>query len=159
RGLLRGERRGGPPGAGRDLAASVPRESGAVLDLRRPLTARAARRYSAGEVTHPLLGKTSRALAIMVVLLAAPYASPRLPALRLTEAPWDHAAEAARDPAPREDTPAVGEATVHAGDNLGSVTNALPEREDERPLAKANGAFAIEDETGHAMDAFYTHLA
>jgi len=38
---------------------------------------------------HPLLGKTTAALSVMLLALAVPYASPRLRPLRIAHAPWD----------------------------------------------------------------------
>jgi hypothetical protein len=114
----------------------------------------------------PFLGKTARAIAIMGMLLAVPYASPRLRALRVAEAPWDRDAPAdtavAGPHAPSE-TLAIGEATLSASRNEATVTNALPDSPkaevDPEALAKAAGSIAVEDPTGHALDAFYAHLA
>ena len=108
----------------------------------------------------PLLGKTARALAVMGVVLALPYASPRLRALRITEAPRAKNAEATGG----KEGLAIGEATLSASQNEATVTNALPETTrhaevDPAVLAKAAGSLAIEDATGHALDAFYTRLA
>ena len=123
------------------------------------------------EPPHPLLGKTTRALAVMAVALAVPYASPSLRRLRVAEVPWDRssdatdATDATRGVAPKEAAPTVGEATLHASENAGGVTNALPDTPAEEPeldpqiLARTAGSLAIEDPTGHAMDAFYTQLA
>ncbi len=111
---------------------------------------------------HPLFGKTSRALVVMGLLLAVPYASPKLRKMRIADAPWDGTAEVAT--APSAETLSVGEATLSASKNEGTVNNALPEAPksvevDPSVLAKAAGSLALEDATGHAMDAFYMHLA
>ncbi len=118
-------------------------------------------------------GKTGRALAVMGLLLAVPYASPKLRMLRVAAAPWDHAdtaaarADRAPEGAPGAGGPPeplkVGEATLSASNNEGTLTNALPEAPkplevDPSVLAKAAGSLALDDETGHAMDAFYEHL-
>jgi lysophospholipase L1-like esterase len=110
----------------------------------------------------PLFGKTSRAIVVMGAVLALPYLSPKLRKLRIAQAPWDHTVEVAA-PASAEKLD-VGEATLSASKNQGTVNNALPETAkpvevDPSVLAKAAGSLAVEDETGHAMDAFYTHLA
>ena len=112
---------------------------------------------------HPILGKTSRALAVMGLLLLVPYATPKLRRLRIADAPWDKTAGAPKEAPPPEKL-SVGEATLSASKNEGTVTNALPDTQekveiDPSVLAKAAGSIAIEDATGHAMDAFYTHLA
>src|SRR5262245_23141258 len=104
---------------------------------------------------HPLGGKTARALVVMGTLLAVPYLSPRLRALRLAEVPWDRAPPAATVAAAKEQALSVGEATLSASKNEPTVTNALPETETPRTLEPT---YAIEDESS-AMDAFYTHLA
>src|SRR5262245_26533451 len=101
---------------------------------------------------HPLGGKTARALVVMGTLLAVPYVSPRLRALRLVEAPWDRAPPATVA-APKEQALSVGEATLSASKNEPTVTNALPETETPRALEPT---YAIED-VSSAMDAFYTH--
>jgi len=112
---------------------------------------------------HPLLGKTMRALAVMAIALSIPYASPRLRKLRVAEAPWDPdptAGEAAEQTQPAS-APTVGEATVAPSENRGGVTNALPDTPhelDPQLLARTAGSLAIEDPTGHAMDAFYKQL-
>ncbi len=111
---------------------------------------------------HPLFGKTSRALVVMGLLLALPYASPKLRKFRIAPLASDRAAEASA--VPTADALAVGEATLSASKNEATITNALPETTkpievDPSVLAKAAGSLALEDETGHAMDAFYTHLA
>jgi lysophospholipase L1-like esterase len=120
-------------------------------------------RYHRADV-HPLFGKTSRAIVVMGSLLAVPYLSPRLRVLRVTEAPWDKDPPRAVAAKPKDQPLSVGEATLSASKNEATVDNALPatqKQEDIDPqvLAKAKGSLAIEDETGHAMDAFYTHLA
>lgn len=116
---------------------------------------------------HPLLGKTTTAIGVMVALLAIPYASPKLARLRVARAPWEPKVEIAAEsetahvaPAP---VPTQGEAKLEASKNEGTVTNSLPETPALAPpsagdLAKAKGSLAIEDATGHAMDAFYTRL-
>ncbi len=46
-----------------------------------------SRRGDVGVSEHPLLGKTARALVVMIVALAVPYSSPKLRALRVARAP------------------------------------------------------------------------
>src|SRR4051812_4058451 len=47
--------------------------------------------FYSSDVTHPLGGKTSVAIGIMLLLIAVPYASPRLERLRVMRAPWEKA--------------------------------------------------------------------
>jgi lysophospholipase L1-like esterase len=109
-------------------------------------------------------GKTARTVAVMALVLAIPYASPKLTRFRVARAPWDH--DVKSDSATLTDAPAptIGDARVHATENQATVTNALPTAAgDEAPLdpellAKTAGSLAVEDPTGHALDAFYTHL-
>lgn len=112
---------------------------------------------------HPLGGKTSIAIGVMLLLLAVPYTSPRLARLRVVTAPWerpdvDEATAASVKPAP---APTLGETTLAASENEATVTNALPERVVVAPTtpATASGAIAIDDPSGRALDAFYARLA
>jgi lysophospholipase L1-like esterase len=119
---------------------------------------------------HPLLGKTTATLAVMFAALAVPYASPKMRALRVVQAPWDKEAAADvgadRSAAPPPTASAsVGEQALGAAKNEGTVTNALgakagapPEALDPSVLAKLLGSLAVEDPTGHALDAFYRDL-
>jgi lysophospholipase L1-like esterase len=109
----------------------------------------------------------------MLVLLAVPYTTPRLARLRVVPAPWekpDVAAEAAamaeaaaksRLPSP---APTQGETSLAASKNEATVTNALPEvpgfaQPAAADIAKGKGTLAIDDPSGHALDAFYERLA
>ena len=105
----------------------------------------------------------------MLALLAVPFAVPGLARFRVVRAPWDHT--------PTDDVTAVapvmtstpqltqGETTLKASKNEATVTNALPEAPpvakalDAQALAKTKGSLAVEDETGHALDAFYASMA
>jgi hypothetical protein len=119
---------------------------------------------------NPLLGKTTAALLVMAAVLAAPYASPRLRALRVARAPWEQAPSADESQpggsfVPRQSL-SVGEQALGAAKNEGTVTNALPatsadtkQELDPAVLAKLAGSLAVEDPTGHALDAFYEALA
>lgn len=118
-------------------------------------------------VPHPLLGKTTRALGVMVLLLAVPYASARLSRFRVVPAPWDDGAataeleEARGTAAP---VPTQGETALAASKNEATVTNALPEvagfaQAAAAAIAKGKGSIAIDDPSGHALDAFYARLA
>lgn len=111
---------------------------------------------------HPLLGKTTATLGVMLAVLAVPYAHPRLRALRVARAPWEppEAMAAGGAAAPKPNL-VVGEATLNASTNEATVSNALPEKArvlDPGELAKGVGSLAVEDPTGHALDAFYEHL-
>lgn len=119
-----------------------------------------------GAERHPLLGRTTTAIGVMLAVLAIPYASPRLRGLRVTRAPWDQApAEVTlTDALTPKPIPTIGEQTLHATKNEATVSNALPDRADElshdrEVPAKNDGAPSIEDPTGHALDAFYASLA
>ncbi|HVH41935.1 MAG TPA: GDSL-type esterase/lipase family protein [Labilithrix sp.] len=120
-------------------------------------------------MTHPLGGKTSLAVGVMLALLAIPFTTPRLARLRVAHAPWDKTdiaaeavamAEAAKTPAP---VPTQGETSLAASKNEATVTNALPETPAlAQPaavnIAKGKGSIAIDDPTGHALDNFYARL-
>jgi lysophospholipase L1-like esterase len=113
-------------------------------------------------VAHPLGGKTTIALGTMLAILAVPYLSPRLERYRVARAPWEADVEAVAAAAPTS-APRLtqGETTLKASKNEATVTNALPDTPpvDAEQLAKTKGSIAVEDATGHALDAFYTHLA
>lgn len=119
---------------------------------------------------HPLLGKTGRALLVMAAALAVPYASPRLRALRVAAVPWDseprveeeaHAATLLPPPPPA----ATGERALPASENTPTVNNALPSDETEAlpdidaQVRATLRDVAIEDASGHALDAFFARLA
>jgi lysophospholipase L1-like esterase len=134
---------------------------------RRALDAKAAAFYTS-DVPHPLAGKTSIAIAVMMSLLAVPYLSPALSRFRVARAPWDRSATAADLAAAAIPTSAPqltqGETTLKASKNEATVTNALPEVPvakalDPQALAKTKGSIAVEDATGHALDSFYAALA
>jgi lysophospholipase L1-like esterase len=108
-------------------------------------------------------GKTARTVLVMALVLAIPYASPRLSRFRVAHAPWEH--DVKSDSVTLTDAPAptVGDAHVHATENQATITNALPTAAGDDPLdpellAKTAGSLAVEDPTGHALDAFYMHL-
>lgn len=124
---------------------------------------------------HPLLGKTTIAIGVMLALLMAPYVSPKLARYRVARAPWDKpdvVAEAADlgagEKAIAAPAPTQGELALGASKNEATVTNALPESpaalaqpaaaEVALALAKAKGSIAIDDPSGHALDAFYARL-
>ena len=106
----------------------------------------------------------------MALLLAIPYLSPKLRPLRVAASPWDPPAESDAVAAPEKSaapvaSSTVGETTLRATENQGTVTNALPAEKAKEPppdpavLAKLAGSIAVEDPTGHALDAFYGQLA
>jgi len=116
---------------------------------------------------HPLLGKTPRALLVMLAVLAIPYASPRLRALRVVRAAWDYSLEAETQQAtPPASTPlATGEQALPASQNTPTVNNALPSEStrtlpdidpDVRPTLRT---VPIDDPGGHTLDAFFARLA
>ena len=115
---------------------------------------------------HPLLGKTAGALATMLAVLAVPYASPRLRALRVARAPWEPASvETAADPPPPAAPVTTGEQALPASQNNATVNNALPPESsaslpDVDPEVKPTlKTVAIDDPGGHTLDAFFARLA
>jgi lysophospholipase L1-like esterase len=127
---------------------------------------------------NPLSFKTARTLAVMIAVLSLPYASPRLGALRVVQAPWekDVTASDGTVPEPPIVPPPVltlGDTAVKPSTNEATVTNALPASvptsaigtaanpapSELALLAKLPAPVTIEDPTGHAMDAFYAQLA
>ena len=119
------------------------------------------------EGPHPLTAKTSRAIGVMLAVLAVPYAHPALRALRVVHLPGDASADEGASAGPVHAAPSasIGEATISAAtENRATVTNALPAKDDRAALdptvlAKLQGSLAVEDASGKALDAFYTHLA
>jgi lysophospholipase L1-like esterase len=117
---------------------------------------------------HPLFDKTAVAAAVMLALLAVPYATPKLHRFRVAHMPWEpKAPEISSDIEPTPVVPppiaSQGETQLQASKNEGTVTNSLPETPalappSEADLAKTKGTVAIEDHA-HAMDAFYTRLS
>ncbi len=113
---------------------------------------------------HPLLGKTTATLLVLGAMLAVPYAHPRLKRFRVARAPWEpQEREAVAGAGEARADLTVGEATLSASTNEATVSNALPEKEhaalDPAELARGVGSLAVEDPTGHALDAFYAALA
>jgi lysophospholipase L1-like esterase len=132
---------------------------------------------------HPLLGKTTRTLLVMVTALALPYASPALRNLRIVRLPWQRTAleEDPPDGTPTAcggpvDTcgvqaatvagaPTVGEQALPASENNGTIDNALPAEStatlpEIAPEVRATlHPVPIEDASGHALDAFFERLA
>ncbi len=121
-----------------------------------------------GVSEHPLLGKTTRALLVMVAALAIPYATPRLRPLRVARLPWDvepaveeASAQTAQPPAPAS----AGEQELPASENAPTINNALPAGAPASPLeldpivGSTLRHVAIEDPSGHALDAFFARLA
>jgi len=113
--------------------------------------------------------KTATAIAVMVSLLAIPYASPRLARYRVAALPWQKVdvaddASTMAEAAHVAPAPSQGELKLSASKNEGTVTNALPEtpalaQPAAASLAKAKGSVAVDDPSGHALDAFYARLA
>jgi lysophospholipase L1-like esterase len=118
-------------------------------------------------VWHPVLGKTTATLLVMALVLSAPYASPHLRVLRILRAPWDQVPSETTLTQAVTQKPVllVGEQTLGATENQETPSNALPNEKGERvaldpaALAKVAGSLAVEDPTGHALDAFYASLA
>ncbi len=114
-------------------------------------------------VSHPLGGKTTVAIGVMLAALAVPYTTTRLARLRVVKAPWDQTiAEATPQIAVPPPVATQGELVLKPAVNEATVTNALPDQAqplDAKALAKTKGSIAIEDATNHAMDNFYARLA
>lgn len=113
--------------------------------------------------------KTAVALMVFLGLLAVPHLIPGAGKWRIGRLPWEAAVEEKLETAETATAPTTtakaGEMTLKASGNQGTETNALPDSKGERPaldpelLAKTAGSLAIEDPTGHGLDAFYKHLA
>jgi lysophospholipase L1-like esterase len=116
-----------------------------------------------------LLGKTTRALLVMVAALAVPYTTPRLRPLRVARLPWEREpmseGTAAAQSAPQAAAPSAGEQTLPPSENTPTINNALPAESPSSPLEvdPLVGAtlrhVPIEDPSGHALDAFFARLA
>ncbi len=118
---------------------------------------------------HALLGKTTRALLVMIAALAVPYTTPKLSPLRIARLPWETAASGDEGQSatalPPPATPIAGEQDLPASENTATVNNALPS-ESHTPLPAVDGTvrgtlrqMPIEDPSGHALDAFLARLA
>lgn len=84
---------------------------------------------------HPLFGKTGRALAVMLGVLAVPYAAPALRPLRIVPLPGEAPIHADDPPAPAPPPAVPGEQALPASENTPTVNNALPV--DANPVALA----------------------
>lgn len=109
--------------------------------------------------------KAHMALLVMMAVLAIPYLSPNLTKYRVVRLPWETRAEEAIADGPTvQKGPEVGEAQLKASINEATITNALPAGSavapqiDPQVAAKLKGSLAVEDPTGHALDAFYASL-
>ncbi len=101
----------------------------------------------------------------MVALLAVPYLSPKLAKFRVVRVPWEHPTEdIVKEPQVAVKAPELGETQLKASINEATITNALPAGSagapqiDPQVSAKLKGSLAVEDPTGHALDAFYESL-
>jgi lysophospholipase L1-like esterase len=118
---------------------------------------------------NPLLGKTTRAVLVMLAVLAVPYTSPRLRWLRVAPAPWDRTAAPDETPAAASTASAApvatGEQTLPASENVATVNNALPAESsptlpDIDPDVRSTlHTVPVEDSSGRALDAFFARLA
>ncbi len=111
---------------------------------------------------HPLLGRTTQIVGVMLCVLLVPYAHPSLKKLRIVHPWWDKEDDSIGAPVTAQPSATVGEATLKDTTNNATVTNALPQDDriplDAQELAKAQGTTAVEDATGVALDAFYARL-
>ena len=115
---------------------------------------------------HPLGSKTTSAILVMLVLLGVPYTSSKLARFRVARLPGVGAVTKEPEVGPVASAPvlAQGETVLLASKNEATVSNALPSEPARVPLdpavlAKTAGSLAVEDPTGHEMDAFYASLA
>ncbi len=112
---------------------------------------------------HPLLGKTGRALLVMLAVLAVPYSTARLRPLRVVtfgEPEPPPSASRAAPPAPTE-----GEQALPASENWATINNALSPSVAAAALPEVDPALRgklvglpIDDPSGHALDAFFARL-
>lgn len=116
-------------------------------------------------MAHPLGGKTSLAVGVMLALLAIPFATGRLARFRVARLPWEKTeiVETQTAQATAAAAPTQGQTTLPSSTNEATVTNALPEvpvlaQAAAVDIAKGKGSLAIDDPSGHALDAFYTRL-
>jgi lysophospholipase L1-like esterase len=126
---------------------------------------------NASQNRHPLLGKTTATLLVMLAALAVPYMAPGLRRLRVVRPPWtaDTAPERDETEQPLAATmravPSAGEQPLPPSENLPTINNALPaERAPSLPdidprVRAALRPVPIEDLSGHSLDAFFTRLA
>lgn len=113
-------------------------------------------------MNHPLFGRTTQVVAVMLAALAVPYVHPSMRRLRVVRAPWDKTNDAAQQVSAAPSA-SIGDQALPASLNQATVTNALPEEPDRTPLdpavlAKTVGSLAIEDPSGNALSAFYERL-
>lgn len=108
---------------------------------------------------HPFRGKTIRALGLMLALIAVPYLSPRLSALRvvsLGEEPITEAELDAQEVSEPVAAPAVSTGELESRASENHSANALPTAKQEPvALAAGEGGFL---ERPELLDAFYTQL-
>jgi len=106
----------------------------------------------------------------MALALALPYTSPALRRLRVVHTPWergqpDEESAGEVQAATVEPAAVIGEQTLPASENTPTVNNALPSDstatlpELDEKVRSTLRATAIEDPSGHGLDAFYVRLA
>lgn len=108
-----------------------------------------------------IVGKTARTLAVLAAALAIPYAIP-IPALARFRVVGQRADVPTAAATTNAALPSVGESTLPATENQGSVTNALPTRTalpTSEELARLEGSIGIEDPTGHSLEPLFASLA
>ena len=128
--------------------------------------AQASPAQAPGPRVHPLGSKTTSAVLVMLVLLGVPYTTGKLARFRVARLPGMGAAPADAPTGPVGSAVVLtqGETELKASKNEATVSNALPSEPTRVPLdpavlAKTAGSLAVEDPTGHEMDAFYASLA
>jgi lysophospholipase L1-like esterase len=114
------------------------------------------------------LAKTACTLAVMLAALAIPYATPKLRVLRVARSPWQSESPPVDPDEPPDPQPvpvASGEQALPASENTPTINNALP-AEARSPLPDVDPGvkdtlrdIAIEDPSGHALDAFFARLS
>jgi lysophospholipase L1-like esterase len=115
-------------------------------------------------VRHPLFGKTGRSLLVMLGALAVPYSSPKLRPLRVFTFGDVQTSAPRREPSAPA-APTVGEQPLPASENRATINNQLlPASSASAPpevdtaVGRTLAGAAIEDPSGHALDAFFARL-
>jgi lysophospholipase L1-like esterase len=107
-----------------------------------------------------IFGKTARTLGVLGLALAIPYVVPSLARFRVIGRAADDEAPAGAATT-NAASPSVGENALPATKNLGSITNALPERAalpTAEELARLEGSIGIEDPGGKSLEPFFSSL-
>lgn len=130
-------------------------------DLRPAASVEAVIETRAVDASNPFFGKTARSVAVLALLLGAPYAIPSLARFRVVGKSAEPGEAPAASATTNSASPTVGENALPASKNMGVITNALPERAalpSAEELARLEGSIGIEDPTGHALEPLFASL-